>query len=174
MFFFLATSESNYIQTNTTKVRVHLNTGVAEIFEQHQDLMGKVDNNIIEIETNLENRLEKNLFVLQDAVFIVSTKGLDATSQNKGTGVYVYASRVREITPNISIDSISKEYEQKNIEIESETQKINEQLSENEKKNEKDKKVLLVERILKTNLVRLKSESEFLKKVLLIVKNLKS
>jgi hypothetical protein len=53
--------------------------------------MGKVDNNLIEIETNFENRLEKILFVLQDAVFIVSNKGLDATAENKGTGVYVYA-----------------------------------------------------------------------------------
>jgi hypothetical protein len=62
----------------------------AEIFDQHQDLMGKVDNNLIEIETNFEKD-RKILFVLQDAVFIVSNKGLDATAENKGTGVYVYA-----------------------------------------------------------------------------------
>jgi hypothetical protein len=36
-------------------------------------------------------KIEKILFVLQDAVFIVSNKGLDATAENKGTGVYVYA-----------------------------------------------------------------------------------
>jgi hypothetical protein len=73
---------------------------------------GKVDNNLIEIETNFENRLEKILFVLQDAVFIVSNKGLDATAENKGTGVYVYK-RVREITPTISLDEISKQYDDK-------------------------------------------------------------
>ena len=52
MLFLLATPEYNNVQSNTTKVRVHLRSGIAEIFEQHQDLMGKVDNNIVEIETN--------------------------------------------------------------------------------------------------------------------------
>ena len=51
MLFLLATPEYNNVQANTTKVRVHLRSGVAEIFEQHQDLMGKVENNLIEIET---------------------------------------------------------------------------------------------------------------------------
>jgi len=60
MLFLLATPEYNNLQSNTTKVRVHLRNGVAEVFDQHQDLMGKVDNNIIEIETNFENRIEKN------------------------------------------------------------------------------------------------------------------
>ena len=91
MLFLLATPEYNNIQSNTTKVRVHLRNGVAEIFDQHQDLMGKIDNNILEVETNFENRVEKLLFVLQDAVFIVSNQGLDVNSDNKGTGIYVYA-----------------------------------------------------------------------------------
>ena len=56
MLFLLATPEYNNVQSNTTKVRVHLRSGIAEIFEQHQDLMGKVDNNIVESETNFENK----------------------------------------------------------------------------------------------------------------------
>ena len=98
MLFLLATPEYNNVQSNTTKVRVHLRSGIAEIFEQHQDLMGKVDNNIVEIETNFENKLEKIWFVLQDAVFIVSNqKGNAAASafENEGTGVYIYAKRVQ-------------------------------------------------------------------------------
>ena len=85
MQFVLATPEYNNSQSNTTKVKVHLRNGIAEIFDQHQDLMGKIDNNIIEIETNFENRVEKILFVLQDGVFIVSNQGLDSTSETKGT-----------------------------------------------------------------------------------------
>ena len=69
MLFLLATPEYNNVQSNTTKVKVHLRSGVAEILEQHRDLMGKIDNNIVEIETNFENKLEKIWFVLQDAVF---------------------------------------------------------------------------------------------------------
>ena len=113
MLFLLATPEYNNVQSNTTKVSVHLRNGVAEIFDQHQDLMGKVDNNILEIETNFENKVEKLLFVLQDGVFIVSNKGLDVNSENNETGVYVYAKKVKEITSNLSVDSVSKEYEQK-------------------------------------------------------------
>ena len=73
MFFFLSTPEYTTTQFNTTKVRVHLRNGIAEVFDKHQDLMGKVENNRIEIETNFENKLEKFSFILQDAVFVVST-----------------------------------------------------------------------------------------------------
>ena len=62
MLFFLATSEYNNIQSNTTKVKVHLTNGIAEILDQHQDLMGLIENNILEIETNFESKLEKFLF----------------------------------------------------------------------------------------------------------------
>ena len=61
MLFLLATPEYNNIQSNTTKVRVHLRNGVAEIFDQHQDLMGKIDNNILEVETNFENKIDREL-----------------------------------------------------------------------------------------------------------------
>ena len=73
MLFLLATPEYNNVQSNTTKVRVHLRSGIAEIFEQHQDLMGKVDNNIVEIETNFENKLEK-FGLFYKSVFIVSNQ----------------------------------------------------------------------------------------------------
>jgi F0F1-type ATP synthase epsilon subunit len=123
MLFLLATPEYSNLQSNTTKVKVHLRSGVAEIFEQHQDLMGKVENNIIEIETNFENKFEKSLFILQDAVFVVSNQGLDTSAETKGTGVYVYAKKVKEINSSISIDEVTKQYEQKIVELESENQK---------------------------------------------------
>ena len=160
MQFLLATPEYNNTQSNTTKVKVHLRNGIAEIFDQHQDLMGKVDNNIIEVETNFENRIEKILFVLQDGVFIVSNQGLDATSENKGTGVYVYAKRVREITSNIPLDEVTKQYEQKKSELELENQKLT--------GNETEDKVV------NSKIFVLKDETEFLKKVFLVVKDLKS
>lgn len=159
MLFLLATPEYNNVQSNTTKVRVHLRNGVAEIFDQHQDLMGKVDNNIIEIETNFENRLEKVLFVLQDAVFIVSNQGLDATAENKGTGVYVYAKRVKEITPNISLEEISKQYDQKNTDLENENQKLS-------ATDPSDKAI-------NAKIFVLKDEIDFLKKVITVIKELK-
>jgi len=160
MLFLLATPEYSNLQSNTTKVKVHLRSGVAEIFEQHQDLMGKVENNIIEIETNFENKFEKSLFILQDAVFVVSNQGLDTTAETKGTGVYVYAKKVKEITSTISVDEVTKQYEQKLVELETENQKL-----ATADGNEK---------VINSKIFLLKDEAEFLKKVVTIVKEFKS
>ena len=158
MLFLLATSEYNNVQLNTTKVRVHLRNGVAEIFNQHQDLMGKVENNLVEIETNFENKIERFSFILQDAVFIVSNQGLEGTLDYKGTGVYVYAKKVREVTSNLSIDEISKQYEQKKIELETELEKLN---------DTPDNKAL------NSKILLLKEDVEFLRRSLTIIKGIK-
>ena len=159
MLFLLATPEYSNLQSNTTKVKVHLRSGVAEIFEQHQDLMGKVENNIIEIETNFENKFEKSLFILQDAVFVVSNQGLDTTAETKGTGVYVYAKKVKEITSTISVDDVTKQYEQKVAELEVENQKLAGDAND---------------KVINSKIFLLKDEVEFLKKVVTIVKKFKS
>lgn len=111
MLFFLSAAEYNNVQNNTTKVKVHLTGGIAEILDQHQDLMGRIDNNIIEVETFFENRLEKMLFVLQEAVFVVSNKGIGSDKEKNQTAVYVYAKRAKEISSSVSFEDISKEYE---------------------------------------------------------------
>jgi hypothetical protein len=160
MLFLLATPEYNNIQSNTTKVRVHLRNGVAEIFDQHQDLMGKIDNNILEIETNFENRVEKLLFVLQDAVFIVSNQGLDVNSDQKGTGIYVYAKKVKEITSSVSVEDVSKEYENKKTSLELENQKLGTGVE--------------TDKVINSKIFVLKDEVEFLEKVVTVVKDLKS
>jgi len=162
MLFLLATPEYNNTQSNTTKVKVHLRSGVAEILENHQDLMGKVENNIIEIETNFENKLEKLLFVLQDAVFVVSNQGLDTTSENKGTGVYVYAKRVKEINSSTSLEEVSKLFDVQNEKLELERQKI---ASGNLDASNK---------VVSSKLIMMQDELDFIKKVQLVVKEIKT
>jgi len=159
MLFLLATPEYTNVQSNTTKVRVYLRNGVAEVFDQHEDLMGKVENNLLEVETNFENKVEKLLFILQDAVFIVSNKGLEANTESKGTGVYVYAKRVREINSTTSLDDIAKQYDQKYSELENATKKAEEEKDNSIKTNSK--------------IFLLTEEVEFLKRTLVIVKDLK-
>ena len=159
MLFLLATPEYNNVQSNTTKVRVHLRSGIAEIFEQHQDLMGKVDNNIVEIETNFENKIEKTSFVLQDAVFIVSNQ--QNGKEEDGTGVYVYAKRVHEITPNLSLEEISRQYEEKLESFEIEKQKL------------ESNNIDPLDQNLNAKLFVLKDEVDFLKKVVSVVKESK-
>ena len=164
MLFLLATPEYNNVQSNTTKVRVHLRTGIAEILDNHQDLMGKVENNIVEIETNFENKLEKIWFVLQDAVFIVSNqKTADSTSafENVGTGVYIYAKRVKEINSSVSIDELLKQYEQKSNLYEVEKQKL------------LDQNIDIADQTKNSNLLIINEEVEFLRKVISVVKEFK-
>jgi F0F1-type ATP synthase epsilon subunit len=157
MLFLLNTPEYTNVQSNTTKVKVHLKNGVAEILDQHQDLMGRVENNIVEIETNFENKTEKNLFVLQDAVFIVSTKGLDKKLEKK-TSVYVYAKNVKEINSRLAIDEITKQYEKKVSLLETETLKLSPQNSDK------------LESSIKSKIFMLNEDAEFLKKVLSLAK----
>jgi len=157
MLFLLNTPEYTNVQSNTTKVKVHLKNGVAEILDQHQDLMGRVENNIVEIETNFENKTEKNLFVLQDAVFIVSTKGLDKKLDKK-TSVYVYAKNVKEINSRLAIDEITKQYDKKMSLLETETLKLSSQNSEK------------LENSIKSKIFMLNEDTEFLKKVLTLAK----
>jgi F0F1-type ATP synthase epsilon subunit len=157
MLFLLNTPEYTNVQSNTTKVKVHLKNGVAEILDQHQDLMGRVENNIVEIETNFENKTEKNLFVLQDAVFIVSTKGLDKKLDKK-TSVYVYAKNVKEINSRLAIDEITKQYEKKMSLLETESLKLSSQNSEK------------LENSIKSKIFMLNEDTEFLKKVLTLAK----
>lgn len=165
MLFLLATPEYNNVQSNTTKVKVHLRSGVAEILEQHRDLMGKIDNNIVEIETNFENKLEKIWFVLQDAVFIVSnqkTNSGNSSFENNGTGVYIYAKRVKEINSSISMDELLKQYEQKKSLYEIEKQKLI------------DQNIEISDSTKNSNLVVIKEEVDFFEKVISVVKEFKN
>ena len=162
MLFLLATPEYTNVQSNTTKVKVHLRNGIAEVFDQHQDLMGRIDNNLVEIETNFENRLEKILFVLQDAVFVVSNKGLDPNADVKGTSIYVYAKRAKEIGSSVSLEDLSKQYQQKQTDLENETLKLT------------APGVSPTDFAINSKIFMLREEALFLKKVVQIVKELRS
>ena len=82
-------------------------------------------------------------------------------SDSEETGVYVYAKRVKEITANLSLDEISKQYEEKSIAFEAEKQKLTsaniDPLAQN----------------LNAKLFVLKEEVDFLKKVVNVVKDFK-
>ncbi len=159
MLFLLSTPEYNKIQSNISKVRVHLRNGVAEIYEQHQDLIGKVENNLVEIENIFENRIEKCFFILQDAVFIVSTQGLDPTNESKETSIYIYAKNAKEINSSIKIEDISKEYEAKKSAFEKELQNL-----ENTQDNSKNTAI-------NSKLLILKNDMDFSQKALKFIKD---
>lgn len=169
MLFFLATPESSIIETKTSKIRVHLSSGVAEVFENHQDLMGKIDNDFIEFETNFDNKSEIGKYLLHLGVFVVSTKNsIIKEPKSTETAVYVYAKRVFEISSKnkSSLDSISKEYETKKILLEEEEQK--------EAEKAEQKPGVIPESInINSNLFLLKEEVNFLKKIIVVMKEVK-
>ena len=169
MLFILSTPEYQHCQLPVTKVKVHLSSGIAEIYENHRDLLGRIKNNIIEIESNFENKIEKFLFVLQNAVFIVSNKGLDKSKESQTT-VYVYAKQIQEIGPTTSYEKLSKEYNQKKVELDNYLEKNPDALKKSSKisplKMSLDSKVSFAE--------LLEDELEFLTKSLTILKEMKN
>jgi F0F1-type ATP synthase epsilon subunit len=130
MKFSLATPEdTKKVLANATKVKAHLTTGIIEILDKHQDLLGQVSINLLEVESNDDNKTEKFKFILQNAVVIVSTKGINAQSssiQSPETGVYVYAKRIVEINTSLSIEEFSKKVELKSTKLELEKQLLTE------------------------------------------------
>lgn len=161
MLFFLSTPEYKNVQLNTTKVRVHLRNGIAEMFDQHQDLMGKVENDLVEIETNFENKSEKFSFILQEGVFIVSNKGLDNDLNHQGTGIYIYAKKAFEIGSGFSIEELSKQYDETKVKLEKELEKLAE------------KGTTLVNNAITSKSILIQDDLEFLRKSLIIAKDLK-
>jgi hypothetical protein len=163
MLVVLSTPEYNKIQFNTNKVRVHLRTGIVEILNNHLDLLGKIDNDLVEIESNFENKLEKNLYILQSGVFIVSNKGLDPESPNHGTTtLYIYAKNIRELNSSLSIDELSKQYETKKAELDREIKRLTDL-------NLLDSKNI----VLNTQLSLLKDDTEFLARTIVKAKEVK-
>jgi hypothetical protein len=63
MLFLLSTPEYTNAQSNTTKVKVHLRNGVAEVFNLHQDLMGELTMILLKLKQISKIEL-KNLYLL--------------------------------------------------------------------------------------------------------------
>jgi hypothetical protein len=126
MKFSLATpEETKKVLANATKVKVHLTTGIVEILDKHQDLLGQIGINLLEVESNADNKSEKFKFILQDGVVIVSTQGLKAPTgpaQVPETTVYVYAKRIVEVNTTLSLDEFSKKVELKSLKLDVEKQ----------------------------------------------------
>jgi hypothetical protein len=171
MFFFLSSAQYITSQANTTKVKVHLRNGVAEILNNHQDLLGLVENNLVEIESNFENKVEKFSFIVQDAVFLVSNKGLDI--DKKEMSVYVYAKNAYELNSSLPVNDISKTYEKKKGNLEVLEQKLLIEQAKQKDLKETERKKTKEEIKLSSDILVLKSDVAFLKQTLLVSQQLK-
>lgn len=139
--------------TDVIKVRAFLTNGVVEIFENHQNLMGKVENNVVEVEYSFQNKNVKDIFVLDDALFGVaddfSKEFLNPEGQQTDEiCVFLFTKSVREITDKSSIESIQDEYEKKVNQLQNNSQST-------------------------PNKIVLENEIEFLKKIISVSKEYK-
>ena len=90
-------------------------------------------------------------------------KGDSAASafENEGTGVYIYAKRVKEINSSVSMEELSKQYDEKVSLFEAEKQKL------------VDENIDVSDETSNSKLMVIKDEIDFIKKVMAVVKDFK-
>lgn len=159
MEFRLLTSECAYTISNVRKVKGFLSNGIVEVFDRHQDLMGLIENNLVEIELNLENTV-KEFFALQNGIFIVCSTPLSSNNTKSETIVYAYAKSFLKLEKNTSLEALLEKYEHKKFLLNAELQKLN--------KNNMDSLDLIVN----SKALLLKEETEFIQNTLVIAKKL--
>lgn len=156
MKFFIGTPDYNKVFENATRIKAFLRTGPAEIYENHQDLLGKIKNNLLEIDTLIDGKVQKTIYLVQEAVFIVSSKG------KKETASYSYGNRIQEINNNILINDLKTEIEEKKESIEMESKKLIERNLDEP-----------LSKMVQSTIVSLQDDIDFLQKVISLVKECK-
>jgi hypothetical protein len=157
MHFFLSSSNENKGQTSVTKVRIFLRTGIVEILEQHQNLIGQIANDIIEVETTFEGVVSKELYVVRNGVLVVTNQFTPAGDNFEvgKTSVFIYSDDVTKVQ-----DSLTPSIMQSLVES---RKKLDEALMAETLKEVKQMKSAFIE--------TLESEIAYLEKVLKAIKN---
>lgn len=152
MKFFIGTPEYNRIFENTTRVKAYLRSGPAEIYESHQDLLGKIKNNLLEIDTITDGKTERYTYLVQEGVFVVSSKEKDETTS------YSYGNRIQEISAKTSVEDLKNELNQKKESIQIQSKRL----------LEKDLSDSLV-KLIQSTVVTLQEDITFVEKVLEVI-----
>lgn len=181
MFFLFYGPSSIEGQTNIVKVRAVLKTGIIEIYPGHQDLIGKVDNNLVEVYRSIDNNtIIKTILLVQDAILIVSQKGIKnpkgleafakSNALDKSTNVFLFAYNAQEIRSDIPIQPIVKDIEEKKLELEicEKELKFLSELERHDKTQPQEREISLTSKIF-----RLKKDIEFAQKYLQCLQILK-
>lgn len=110
IFFVLNAPGFSYVEMMATKVTGYLTTGVVQILDQHQDLIGTVASNLLEIQGNEENETDKVIFFVKNSTFIVC-------SIKKQTNVFLSGEEVQCVNAENSIQEISQLLQEKEKEL---------------------------------------------------------
>ena len=157
MHFFLSSSNENKGQTSVTKVRIFLRTGIVEILEQHQNLIGQIANDIVEVETTFEGVVSRELYVVRNGVLVVTNQFTPVGDNFEfgKTTVFIYSDDVTKVQ-----DSLTPSIMQSLVES---RKKLDEALIAETLKEVKQVKSAFIE--------TLESEITYLEKVLKAIKN---
>jgi hypothetical protein len=166
----LTSMDYTYMEHYATKVKVRLQTGEAEFYEQHQELLGVIISDFVQIERTIDNKVEIRSFMVQDSVVVVTTpkkEDLNPESPNPNniTYVFIYCKQAIEIDSQTPIDKILTNCENLKIKL----LKEQENLSFEKKENPKDVGVA----VLETKILMLQRDISYYEKVLKKVKEFK-
>lgn len=110
MMFIIDAPGFAYVQKNATKITGNLTSGSVQILTQHQELIGTICSNLVEIETDNENEVKKIVFFVKNSTFVVTTIRNETT-------VFVRAEDILQISGENVINEINEMLEQQRKEI---------------------------------------------------------
>ena len=105
MMFIIDAPGLAYVQKNATKITGNLTSGVVQILNQHQELIGSIRSNLVEVETDNENEVKKTVFFVKNSTFVVTTI-------RKETNVFVRADDTLQISGENVINEINEMLEE--------------------------------------------------------------
>ena len=157
MHFFLSSSSENKGQTSVTKVRIFLRTGIVEILEQHQNLIGQIENDIVEVETTFEGVVSRELYVIRNGVLVVTNQFAPVGDNFEigKTSVFIYSDDVTKVQDSLTPFIVQSLVESR--------KKLDEELMAEALKEIKQMKSAFIK--------TLESEIAYLEKVLKAIKN---
>jgi hypothetical protein len=112
------------------KVRANLESGVIEIYEGHQELVGTINNKLLEVHMEEENSNVKVFYVIQEGIVTVSDIDIPLYSMEEtsyeppGTIVKVFCKYLRELNSKTSIDELSALCQEKELFLEKRIQEL--------------------------------------------------
>jgi hypothetical protein len=172
MYLILVGTGYDQIYPNVGKVKLHLTSGLAEVLNNHEEMVGEIRKNFVEIETSSEGtglKNEKFLYFIQEGAFIITKQvnqmGLPIPSGEKT--LYLYAKHIVEIESKNStlINSIEKILKEKKELLEKTKLNLQEEESEKSRLPNNGKKIIEIQ------IKQINEDIAFFEKALLLIKD---
>jgi F0F1-type ATP synthase epsilon subunit len=110
----VTTPEFSNRHENVKKVRIELKSGIAEVFPNHQDLLGTIGIGIIQIEESIDDKSIISTYVSQDGLVTID----NSKSQNIETTVIdILSAQTVQITKELTYDYSNEKYEETKAEL---------------------------------------------------------